>query len=262
MSQPDWEMHPGTADHQDIAELPVEADLPTDSGERAVAGEPVVLAGEPAGDASSGEAEQPAGATSRDQGISGWSGRAIGPLSGLLPGGAVDRTVGEMPVEQLTSAVGASDHQLASAGAGTNGDEPQSGVPVADRGQAAEAGADENEPAVVLATDEAQPDDGSLAAQSTESALAAEAAEPGLTSTDDRWHAVLVGFVDDPRGSVEAAAALIDADIASHIALLARRRDVMHAAWQSAQEADTEALRVALVSYRDLRKRLADVVAG
>jgi hypothetical protein len=93
-----------------------------------------------------------------------------------------------------------------------------------------------------------------------EAAGAAEEPEPSLTSTDDRWHAVLVGFVDDPRGSVEEARALIDEDIAAHVALLARRREAMHAAWRAREDADTEALRVALVKYRDLRKRLADVV--
>ncbi len=94
-------------------------------------------------------------------------------------------------------------------------------------------------------------------------ALAAEVTEepePGLTATDDRWHAVLVGFVDDPHASVEAARALIDEDIAAHIALLARRSEAMHA-WRTNMDADTEALRVALVNYRDLRERLADVVS-
>jgi hypothetical protein len=159
----------------------------------------------------SAEAEQLASATSRDQGISGWSGRAVGPLSSLLPGGAVDLTAGEESAEPSE--------------------------------------ADDHEPAAAIAADDAQPD---------EVAAATPASQLGQTGTDDRWHAVLVGFVDDPRGSIEAARALIDEDIAAHIALLTRRKEAMHA-WQADKGADTEALRLALVDYRDLRKRLADV---
>ena len=36
----------------------------------------------------------------------------------------------------------------------------------------------------------------------------------------------------------------------------------MHAAWNASKDADTEALRVTLVTYRDLRKRLADVLGA
>lgn len=220
----------------------------TDGGQPGMAGEP----------ASSAEAERLADATSRQQDTSGWSGRAIGPLSGMLPGGAVDLTADEVPVEQPTSSVLAGDHELASEAPTAEADAGKHELPAAvvvptPAGDASASDSadravpDGHEPESVPATDDAQPDDASPAAQS-----------PALT-TDDRWHAVLVGFVDDPHGSVETAKALIDEDIAAHIALLVRRREAMHAAWQSDEEADTEALRVALVSYRDLRMRLSDV---
>lgn len=115
------------------------------------------------------------------------------------------------------------------------------------------ASAGDHEPEANLAADDAQP---------AEATQATAPADPDRTGTDDRWHSVLVGFVDDPRGSVEAARALIDEDITAHIALVARRREAMHVAWHADQNADTEALRVALVRYRDLRKKLTEVVAA
>jgi hypothetical protein len=102
----------------------------------------------------------------------------------------------------------------------------------------------------------------SPAPQRNEAVEVTEEPEPSPSATDDRWHAVLVGFVDDPRGSVEAARVLIDEDVAAHLALLARRKEAMHAAWNASKDADTEALRVTLVKYRDLRKRLADVLTA
>lgn len=174
-------------------------------------------------------------------GASGWSGRAVGPLSRLLPGGAAELRPDEMPAGLPASAVAAGEENPVTPSPG-------------DYESAADTGS--HEPSAALAgaaSPGARPDEG---------AGAAEDPGPSLTSTDDRWHAVLVGFVDDPRGSVEEARALIDEDIAAHVALLARRRDAMHAAWQGREEADTEALRVALVKYRDLRKRLADVVSA
>lgn len=229
----------------------------------------------------------------------GWSGRAVGPLSGLLPGGAVDLTAEEMPVERPASVVQAGDHDSASATAGANGDEVATGLSASDQKQAASAAANGHEPPSAAVVDDhrsaaggsggSSPQVNTAAAKAAASSSAADGApagdhepeavlaaddaqpaeatqataptEPGRTGTDDRWHSVLVGFVDDPRGSVEAARALIDEDIAAHITLLARRREAMHAAWQANQDADTEALRLALVHYRDLRKKLADVVA-
>lgn len=179
-----------------------------------------------ASDGEPAEAGQQAGTAPVEAGRSGWSGRAVGPLSGLLPG-AVELNADELPVEPAASQV-VIEANL-----------PEDDAPAGDEAPPG---------------DEVQP-----AAQVDEEVEDTERPEPGLSATDDRWHAALVGFVDDPRGSVEAARALIDEDIAAHIALLARRKEAMHAAWQASEDADTEALRVSLVHYRDLRKRLVDV---
>lgn len=202
----------------------------------------------PAEGGSSAGAGQHAGTTPGEPGHSGWSGRAVGPLSSLLPGGAVELDAGELPVEPAVAVV--ADHQPLLA-AGATGAEP-----------ATAAAADSDEPAAVDAADGTVAGEALPAAQRDEPVDDAEEPGPGLSATDDRWHAALVGFVDDPRGSVEAARALIDEDIATHVALLARRKDAMHAAWRASEHADTEALRVTLVKYRDLRTRLADVLSA
>jgi hypothetical protein len=233
--QPDWQKHLELA--SEPGDRPDPADPVTSAGEPEQPDEPE-HPGEPEAAERSGEPEQPEVAeqqtdtSAQDPGRSGWSGRAIGPLSRLLPGGAAELDPGELPVEPPASEVAAGEESPATPSAGNH-----------------ESSA-------------ALPDQASPGAQPDEAAEAVEEPEPDMTSTDDRWHAALVGFVDDPRGSVEAARTLIDEDIAAHVALLARCREAMHAAWQAPEDPDTEALRVALVKYRDLRKRLADVTAS
>lgn len=233
--QPDWQKHLELAsesgDRPDPADPVTSAGEPDQPDEPERSGEPEA----PEGAEHSGEPEQQTDTSAQDPGRSGWSGRAIGPLSRLLPGGAAELDPAELPVAPPTSEVAVGEESPAAPSAGDH----------------------ESSPAL--------PDQASPTAQPDEAAEAVEAVEepePDLTSTDDRWHAALVGFVDDPRGSVEAARTLIDEDIAAHVALLARRREAMHAAWQAPEDPDTEALRVALVKYRDLRKRLADVTAS
>jgi hypothetical protein len=91
--------------------------------------------------------------------------------------------------------------------------------------------------------------------------------EPGAKATTDaadnqRWHDILLGFIDDPRGSVAGAADLVEADVTALIAQLSRRRDAMAQSWQaeksSADSATaTEDLRLALRGYRDFARQLA-----
>lgn len=76
------------------------------------------------------------------------------------------------------------------------------------------------------------------------------------------WHDILLGFIDDPRGSVAEAADLVEADVTSLIALLSRRRDAMAQSWQAEKSsadpgAATEDLRVALRGYRDFARQIA-----
>lgn len=194
----------------------------TDGGSASVDGDSVgeaSSAGESDQPAQAAGADSPADAAAGERDSGGWSGRAVGPLSGLLPG-AVELHADELPAEPAAPEVAVADTKPVSSDAG-----------------------------------EASP-----AALPDETVEVKEEPELSPSATDDRWHAVLVGFVDDPRGSAEAARALIDEDIATHLALLARRKEAMHAAWDASKDADTEALRVTLVSYRNLRMRLADVL--
>jgi hypothetical protein len=63
------------------------------------------------------------------------------------------------------------------------------------------------------------------------------------------WSEVLAMFVDDPRGSVTEASAIVDEAINAFIAAARARRASLAASWQ-AQDSDTEQLRVALRDYR------------
>jgi hypothetical protein len=63
------------------------------------------------------------------------------------------------------------------------------------------------------------------------------------------WSDVLVMFVDNPRGSVAEASAMVDEAINAFIATARARRASLADSWQ-AQGSDTEQLRVALQDYR------------
>jgi hypothetical protein len=63
------------------------------------------------------------------------------------------------------------------------------------------------------------------------------------------WSQVLAMFVDDPRGSVAEASALVDEAINAFITAARARQESLAASWQ-AQGADTEQLRMALRDYR------------
>lgn len=90
--------------------------------------------------------------------------------------------------------------------------------------------------------------------------------EPSVKTTsgladNQRWHDILLGFIDDPRGSVAEAAELVEADVTSLIAMLSRRRDAMAENWQAEKSSEagaaTEDLRLALCGYRDFARQLA-----
>jgi len=90
--------------------------------------------------------------------------------------------------------------------------------------------------------------------------------EPSVQTTTDladsqRWHDILLGFIDDPRGSVAEAAELVEAEVTSLIAVLSRRRDAMAENRQAEKSSDagdvTEDLRLALCGYRDFARQLA-----
>ena len=67
----------------------------------------------------------------------------------------------------------------------------------------------------------------------------------------DQWAAIQSTFVDDPRGSVAAAAELVSGAIRAMIATAQEREQGLRAEWDRAGT-DTEALRNALRGYRNL----------
>ncbi len=83
----------------------------------------------------------------------------------------------------------------------------------------------------------------------------------GREGDDERWHEIVAGFIDDPRGSVAEAADLIEADVTALIAALSRHRDALGETWQADESADpataTEDLRIAMRSYRDFSRQIA-----
>lgn len=65
----------------------------------------------------------------------------------------------------------------------------------------------------------------------------------------DRWTEIQVSFVEDPRGSVEDADALVEQVGAAVTASFQERRSRLASTWRDGQP-DTEQLRVALQQYR------------
>ena len=74
-----------------------------------------------------------------------------------------------------------------------------------------------------------------------------------------RWNSVQVGFVDDPRQAVGDAGQLVDEVVELVVAGVgARQRDRLGETW-SADDLDTEQLRLALRQYREFLDRLLAV---
>jgi hypothetical protein len=71
----------------------------------------------------------------------------------------------------------------------------------------------------------------------------------------EQWAGIQSTFVDDPRGSVVAAAELISQTVATLVASVKDRERGLRGEWDR-DGVDTEGLRNALRSYRDLLDRL------
>ena len=74
----------------------------------------------------------------------------------------------------------------------------------------------------------------------------------------ERWAAIQSTFVDDPRGSVVAAAEFVTETIAALVASAQEREQALRAEWDR-DGLDTEGLRNALRSYRGLLDRLVSL---
>ena len=71
-----------------------------------------------------------------------------------------------------------------------------------------------------------------------------------------RWESVQVRFVDDPRGTVKEADALV-ADLMQRLAqTFAQERASLEAQWEQGTDASTEDLRIAMQHYRSFFGRL------
>ena len=65
-----------------------------------------------------------------------------------------------------------------------------------------------------------------------------------------RWDDIQTGFVDDPRGAVRDAYAMVGELADELTATFTRERGALEEQWSNDRQPDTEALRVALQRYR------------
>ena len=71
-----------------------------------------------------------------------------------------------------------------------------------------------------------------------------------------RWEAIQIGFVDEPRQSVEQADSLV-AEVMQHLAgIFANERARLEGQWSRGGDVSTEDLRIALRRYRAFFDRL------
>ena len=77
-----------------------------------------------------------------------------------------------------------------------------------------------------------------------------------MTELRDRWEDIQTGFVDDPRGSVRDAHAMVGELVDELTQVFTRERTSLEDQWSNDREPDTEALRVALQRYRVFFNRL------
>ncbi|HET7312046.1 MAG TPA: hypothetical protein VFJ17_12065 [Mycobacteriales bacterium] len=75
-------------------------------------------------------------------------------------------------------------------------------------------------------------------------------------SFEHRWGGLQAMFVDDPRGAVQAADALVMEVTEALTAEFASHRSELESEWSQGSSADTEKLRVALRRYRAFFQRL------
>lgn len=77
---------------------------------------------------------------------------------------------------------------------------------------------------------------------------------PAAALSEQQWPAIQAMFVDDPRGSVQRAAAAADEVVKAFVASIEREQAALSTAWE--KDATTEDLRTALQQYRAFCGRL------
>jgi hypothetical protein len=76
---------------------------------------------------------------------------------------------------------------------------------------------------------------------------------------EQRWNDIQAGFVDEPRGSVEEANALISELMDRLVSSFSEQRGQLEAQWERGGDVTTEDLRVVLMRYRSFFGRLLEV---
>ena len=152
------------------------------------------------------------------------------------------------------------------------GAEPPAETEQADRPVEADAEGRRDAPAaeVIEAPPAGDADAGAVPAERTETESAPEPARDGdRTDAGDagplledseryqaRWEEIQVRFVDEPRGAVEEADALVATVMKSLAEGFAQERERLEAQWGRGEDISTEDLRVALQRYRTFFQRL------
>lgn len=111
--------------------------------------------------------------------------------------------------------------------------------------------ADEMEPASVIA------DIPDSSAEAKDGKFADTQAPEAWPRNEGRWREIVVGFVDDPHGSVQAAAELVEDDVSIFATFLSQRREDTLNAGSQEDGAKTEQMRQLVVTYRDISRQLA-----
>ncbi|GHG50833.1 hypothetical protein [Streptomyces griseocarneus] len=152
---------------------------------------------------------------------------------------------------------GLSTDDLARASGGDTGDEREeteglSGVPTYPGESTADTGTE----------DTGATDTGAEGESTTTASAADEEETPQLLGADDeedfrtRWQEIQNRFVDDPRDAVHSADALVAEVMQTLATTFSRAKEDLESQWNRGEEADTEALRLALRHYRSFFNRL------
>jgi hypothetical protein len=168
--------------------------------------------------------------------------------------------VTDEPADDSTAGRGPSRDSIAdaTAGGGDADDRPTAEAAAAAPAAAAAAGTG-------TATDDRRADD--TAADDTAAATNRTDTEPGRSDDAEplladaggfqaRWEEIQVRFVDEPRGAVEDADALVATVMQRLAEGFAQERERLEAQWGRGEDISTEDLRVALQRYRSFFQRL------
>lgn len=166
-----------------------------------------------------------------------WGPRIVAPADD-------DRPLPEPPIADPASAAAPASSEPAAPAPSDLPGTPDLRIAAAEPGTATEADAEES-PAVAATAEAPGP-------------ASPSAADGDGIDLDVRWHEILAMFVDDPRSSVEQAAALAGNRSEAFVLSIKERQDSLLSGWQH-PDAETEELRLALQQYRIFCNRLEEL---